>query len=46
MTATKAIYLNGALIGVTGIEFTVDFFGNILKKIGCGPQVGNLFPHL
>uniref|UniRef100_A0A914ZUQ7 Activin types I and II receptor domain-containing protein n=1 Tax=Parascaris univalens TaxID=6257 RepID=A0A914ZUQ7_PARUN len=38
MTASKALYVDGALIGVAGMEFTVDSFAKTLSKMGCGPQ--------
>lgn len=39
MTASKALYVDDALIGVAGMEFTVDSFAKTLSKMGCGPQV-------
>uniref|UniRef100_A0A183V082 VGCC_alpha2 domain-containing protein n=1 Tax=Toxocara canis TaxID=6265 RepID=A0A183V082_TOXCA len=38
MTASKALYIDDALIGVAGMEFTLDSFATKLSKMGCGPQ--------
>ncbi|KAK0398080.1 hypothetical protein QR680_002419 [Steinernema hermaphroditum] len=38
VTATKALYLDQALLGVVGIEFVYDHLVNMMSKIGCGPS--------
>uniref|UniRef100_A0A0K0ESH2 VWFA domain-containing protein n=1 Tax=Strongyloides stercoralis TaxID=6248 RepID=A0A0K0ESH2_STRER len=39
--AYKAIYLDGAVIGVLGIEFDYDYIVGTIDKIGCGPNSKN-----
>ncbi|VDK53239.1 unnamed protein product [Anisakis simplex] len=39
MTASKALYMDDALVGVAGMEFTLDGFAHRLSKMGCGPQI-------
>jgi hypothetical protein len=40
MHAVQALYVNDAAVGVVGIEFLYDSLATTLKKIGCGPGVG------
>uniref|UniRef100_A0A914XU51 VWFA domain-containing protein n=1 Tax=Plectus sambesii TaxID=2011161 RepID=A0A914XU51_9BILA len=37
MTATQAIFMDKALVGVVGVEMLYDSLAQTLKKIGCGP---------
>uniref|UniRef100_A0A7I4KEZ2 BMA-UNC-36, isoform a; BMA-UNC-36, isoform c; BMA-UNC-36, isoform d; BMA-UNC-36, isoform b n=1 Tax=Brugia malayi TaxID=6279 RepID=A0A7I4KEZ2_BRUMA len=38
LTVTKALDIDGALLGVVGLELTLDCMAKIMKKFGCGPQ--------
>ncbi|MCP9266119.1 BMA-UNC-36, isoform a [Dirofilaria immitis] len=38
LTVTKALDIDGALIGVVGMELTLDYMAKIMRKFGCGPQ--------
>uniref|UniRef100_A0A0R3S0Q7 VWFA domain-containing protein n=1 Tax=Elaeophora elaphi TaxID=1147741 RepID=A0A0R3S0Q7_9BILA len=38
LTVTKALDINGALVGVVGLELTLDYMAKVMKKFGCGPQ--------
>ncbi|VDK83237.1 unnamed protein product [Litomosoides sigmodontis] len=38
LTVTKALDIDGALVGVVGLELTLDYMTKIMKKFGCGPQ--------
>uniref|UniRef100_A0A0K0EXV0 Voltage-dependent calcium channel unc-36 (projected from Caenorhabditis elegans ortholog unc-36) n=1 Tax=Strongyloides venezuelensis TaxID=75913 RepID=A0A0K0EXV0_STRVS len=39
--AYKAIYLDGVVLGVLGIEFDYDYIVGTMDKIGCGPNTKN-----
>lgn len=39
LTVTKALDIDGALVGVVGLELTLDYMAKVMKKFGCGPQV-------
>ncbi|VBB26598.1 unnamed protein product [Acanthocheilonema viteae] len=38
LTVTKALDIDGALVGVVGLELTLDYMAKVMKKFGCGPQ--------
>lgn len=38
--AYKAVYLDEALVGVTGTEFLYDKLAQKMKQLGCSPDVG------
>ncbi|TMS37676.1 hypothetical protein L596_004560 [Steinernema carpocapsae] len=38
VTATQALYLDQALVGVVGMEFVYDHLVNTMASIGCGPS--------
>ncbi|VDP11229.1 unnamed protein product [Onchocerca flexuosa] len=38
LTVTKALNIDGALVGVAGMELTLDYMAKVMRKFGCGPQ--------
>uniref|UniRef100_A0A8R1TU06 VWFA domain-containing protein n=1 Tax=Onchocerca volvulus TaxID=6282 RepID=A0A8R1TU06_ONCVO len=38
LTVTKALNIDGALVGVVGMELTLDYMAKVMRKFGCGPQ--------
>uniref|UniRef100_A0A915PVX6 VWFA domain-containing protein n=1 Tax=Setaria digitata TaxID=48799 RepID=A0A915PVX6_9BILA len=38
LTITKALDIDGALVGVVGMELTLDYMAKLMGKFGCGPQ--------
>uniref|UniRef100_A0A1I7XYD9 VWFA domain-containing protein n=1 Tax=Steinernema glaseri TaxID=37863 RepID=A0A1I7XYD9_9BILA len=43
VTATKALYLDQALLGVVGMEFVYDHLVNTMSNIGCRPSDDRLW---
>ncbi|EJD73910.1 cache domain-containing protein [Loa loa] len=38
LTVTKALEIDNALVGVVGLELTLDYMAKVMRKFGCGPQ--------
>lgn len=46
LTVTKALHIDGALVGVVGLEWTLDYMAKVMRKFGCGPQVNQFLLYI